>query len=236
MIASFGNVESPALLNDFLEMAQGNLELNETNRKKSSLQHDSGWGAVYKVGDTYQRIRNAIPCWQDPEINNLKKMQVCILHARKASVSNIRIENTHPFQTSFKGGDWFFCHNGTIRDKFPSYPQMEGDTDSENFFYYLLENLNEKQDIESITTAVNNLKNYTALNSFLFNGRILYAICLYQEDPLYYALKILQEPDKVIISSEILPSFPGNWTEISNGSIIKLDTATLKANTYSLLS
>ncbi|CAN0534339.1 unnamed protein product, partial [Laminaria digitata] len=69
-----------------------------------------------------------------------------IAHVRRATVGGTSIENTHPFHH----GRWIFAHNGTV----PNFPavrdrmighidpllrnDIEGTTDSEHVFYYLI--------------------------------------------------------------------------------------------------
>ena len=69
-----------------------------------------------------------------------------VAHVRRATVGSPSIENTHPFDN----GRWIFAHNGTVpnfsrvRDKMIKHidplhrVEIDGETDSEHIFRYLL--------------------------------------------------------------------------------------------------
>ena len=232
MIASFGEASARFLLKDFIEVSQGKIEINEHNTEKGIFQHDSGWGLVYESASEKKVYKTIKQAWKDNKIKNFYNAEIRILHARKASVGGVKLENTHPFRFFYKGKDWFFCHNGFVGDKFPKFAGIEGDTDSEQLFRYLLENLDEKKDVAAIKKAINKLENYTSLNSFLYNGEVLYAINCYKKYPLYYNLKILKDKGKIIISSEILPSFKGKWENLKNGQIVKVNKKNLTVEIF----
>ena len=73
-----------------------------------------------------------------------------IAHIRLASVGRMFYENCHPFvKHDNRGRSWTLAHNGTIfqgpqLEMFKSV--QEGQTDSERILYYIIDEVNKKQD------------------------------------------------------------------------------------------
>ncbi len=234
MIAVLGHLkknETEKILNSFSKMSQGKYELNELNTKKAKFKHDSGWGVVYKEKNKYSLYKSTHPSWKDKNLKEFFNKKIFLLHARKAVIGSKKIANTHPFRKKYKGKEWFFCHNGTIKDNLQQYKNLEGNTDSEKFFLYLLKNLNKKKQISSIESSIEKLKNYSSLNSFLLNKNNLYIINKYKKYPKYYTLKISKKANGIIISSEILPEISSSWKKLQNGQILRINLKTLEIQT-----
>ena len=105
-----------------------------------------GW---YGVGDTPGVFHSVEPAWND---RNLREVGAHVMsplvfaHIRASSGTAVQQTNCHPF----RHGRWLWMHNGVIRDFHavkrdlvlavdPSfYPEIEGSTDSETFFYLAL--------------------------------------------------------------------------------------------------
>ena len=105
-----------------------------------------GW---YGVGDTPGVFRSVEPAWNDRNLRDLAahvESAIVFAHIRASSGSPIQQTNCHPF----RHGRWLWMHNGLIRDfgavkrdlvlaVDPSlYPEIEGSTDSEVFFFLAL--------------------------------------------------------------------------------------------------
>src|SRR5574340_206360 len=105
-----------------------------------------GW---YGVGDTPGVFRSVEPAWNDRNLRNLAahiESPLVFAHIRASSGSPVQQTNCHPFRR----GRWLWMHNGLIRDFHevkrdlvlavdPSlYPEIEGSTDSEVFFFLAL--------------------------------------------------------------------------------------------------
>jgi predicted glutamine amidotransferase len=119
-------------------------------------------------------------------------------HIRKGSVGDRSLENTHPFTD----GHWIFCHNGTIdihamlraslTDKRST--RLIGSTDSEVFFQWLLQNMEEQGDpIGGMEEALHFIlrkkgKGTTSLNFLLSDGTITFACNLSFERHDYFCL------------------------------------------------
>jgi glutamine amidotransferase len=85
--------------------------------------------------------------------------EVLLAHVREKTVGRVRVVNTHPFRRE----RWVFAHNGTIegldffrrRSSTRRIQQVEGETDSELFFTYLLSCLDVAgEEREAIDTAL----------------------------------------------------------------------------------
>ena len=105
-----------------------------------------GW---YGVGDTPGVFHSIEPAWNDRNLRDLAEhisSSLVFAHIRASSGSPIQQTNCHPF----RHGRWLWMHNGVIHDFAavkrdlavavdPSlYPEIEGSTDSELFFFLAL--------------------------------------------------------------------------------------------------
>lgn len=105
-----------------------------------------GW---YGLGDTPGVFHSVEPAWNDRNLKDLAGHLVSPLvfaHVRASTGGAIQQTNCHPF----RHGRWLWMHNGLIREFTtvkrdlafavdPSlYPEIEGSTDSELFFYLAL--------------------------------------------------------------------------------------------------
>jgi predicted glutamine amidotransferase len=67
-----------------------------------------------------------------------------IVHVRAATVGDLSVENTHPFQAFALGRPWVFAHNGTVQDLDrldTGRLVADGNTDSERAFHHVLTRL-----------------------------------------------------------------------------------------------
>jgi glutamine amidotransferase len=105
-----------------------------------------GW---YGVGDTPGTFHSVEPAWNDRNLRDLAahiESRLVFAHIRASSGSPVQQTNCHPF----RHGRWLWMHNGVVRDFHrvkrdlvlhvdPSlYPEIEGSTDSEVFFFLAL--------------------------------------------------------------------------------------------------
>jgi glutamine amidotransferase len=105
-----------------------------------------GW---YGIGDTPGVFHSVEPAWNDRNLRDISghiESPLVFAHIRASSGSPVQLTNCHPF----RHGRWLWMHNGLIRDFHavkrelvfevePSlYPEIEGSTDSEVFFYLAL--------------------------------------------------------------------------------------------------
>jgi glutamine amidotransferase len=130
---------------------QRSLVKAENALQTQSREHPHGWGiAYYLTGEAEpHRTRSIASAHTDEHFQRVSEFltsNAVVAHVRKATVGDLCIENTHPFQF----GHWVFCHNGTlfkfdeqtelIRQRIhPRFLEvMEGTTDSETLFYLVL--------------------------------------------------------------------------------------------------
>lgn len=114
-----------------------------------SRKHSDGWGVAYYVNKSPHLIKSTEAAFDDrifQHVSGIVSSETVIAHLRLATVGQLSILNSHPFQY----GRWVFAHNGNIRDFVRLKPQILqrihprlrrfilGDTDSETIFYLLL--------------------------------------------------------------------------------------------------
>lgn len=198
--------------------------------------HHDGWGLV-------SYLKENVPEYIEREPESLTEnaelfekaakwaessgYRTTMLHIRKSTDASKSIANTHPFVYK----EWSFCHNGTIFDSEKirlKKLKPSGQTDSERFFLYLMEQMKwpfkPESRIRKAAAYVRKHFKYTSLTFLLTNGKKLYA---YRDcDPKYqdyYTLYTAQVNGAKIVSSEPLPSLSRDWTSLRNGELLRLD-------------
>lgn len=228
MLIAVGEVNTTWLIDDFILMASGKNERHENNADKL-FQHGDGWGMCYFDRDQLKIHKSIKPCYEDGEIHSYKKISspLIIMHARHGSKGKVKIENVHPFHYL----NYIFLHNGTVKEKL-KYNSMfipQGNTDSEELFYYLLSDITGELNEHIIYKKLSQVKNFTGMNMIISNGEISFVINWYAVKPNYYKLKMLKTKDFVVISSEILPHFKqGTWRTLNNKDILKIYTKKIR--------
>jgi glutamine amidotransferase len=148
-----------------------------------SEEHDSGWGmAVYKRtdGNSPTCLRFPEAAFEDDEFVEATQLRGRIfnVHVRRATMGGLTPENTHPFCL----GPYSFCHNGTIM----RYPKLltngvakpKGDTDSEAFFNFLMNDFDDGHPRRCLRQAVRTLierSPFSGINFLFSDGYRLYA-------------------------------------------------------------
>jgi len=142
---------SPVLLEDLLLKPDHSLiDQSLHSRMGATTTNGDGFGiGWYGVGDTPGVFHSIEPAWNDRNLKDLARhlvSPVVFAHIRASTGGAIQQTNCHPF----RHGKWLWMHNGLIRDFAvvkrelafavdPSlYPEIEGSTDSELFFYLAL--------------------------------------------------------------------------------------------------
>lgn len=142
---------SPVLLEDLLLKPDHSLiDQSLHSRLGATTTNGDGFGiGWYGVGDTPGVFHSVEPAWNDRNLADLTRHLVSPLvfaHIRASTGGAIQQTNCHPF----RHGRWLWQHNGLIREFAtvkrdlafavdPSlYPEIEGSTDSEMFFYLAL--------------------------------------------------------------------------------------------------
>ena len=160
-----------------------------------SSEHPHGWGiAVFDPPSGWtvekQPVR-ARDCEHFYTASSTIKGELLLAHVRARTVGHVTRANTHPFRR----GHWLFAHNGTIKDT--SYlraqisparmREVEGQTDSEHLFSYLLPRLDEAGISDELATeqtdavlvqAMQDARSQPtigACNFLLSDGHVMYA-------------------------------------------------------------
>jgi glutamine amidotransferase len=142
---------SPVLLEDLLyKPAHSLIDQSLHSRLGATTTNGDGFGiGWYGVGDTPGVFHSVEPAWNDRNLADLARhleSPLVFAHIRASTGSAIQQTNCHPFRR----GRWLWMHNGLIRE-FPTvkrdlafavdpslYPEIEGSTDSELFFFLAL--------------------------------------------------------------------------------------------------
>jgi len=120
--------------------------------------HPDGWGVAYYVANYPHLIKSASQAMDDhlfKHVSGIVSSETVVAHVRAATHGVLSLVNSHPFQF----GRWIFAHNGNIPDfenvrekLIAQVPPVKrrfilGNTDSEVFFYLLLDNMERRYDL-----------------------------------------------------------------------------------------
>jgi len=216
-----------------------------------------GWGMGWYKNNFAQIFRQGISAKnRESQLPNLSKKvisKIIIVHVRKGTGAISSEVNTHPFMYK----NWLFAHNGSVNREYllsllkEDYKnRLEGETDSEVYFYWILQCIEEGHDIiDGLREAINKTikKNHSGLNFLLSNGKYLYAFRYSSCSKNYYTLyKLKREPSEpgpiellsketeallhskslkgeraVLVCSEKLTT--EKWEDITFGSLLIID-------------
>jgi len=211
-----------------------------------------GW---YGVGGTPGVFHCTEPAWNDRNLRELSghvKSPLVFAHIRASTGGAIQETNCHPFRY----GRWLWMHNGMIRE-FPKvkrelvlaidpalYPNIEGSTDTEVFFYLaltmgleddpptavaravgLIEEVGERNGVEHPIQMTVATTDGTYVWAFRYSSegdsRTLYFSTavqtlkhLYPDNPLLHQVS----DESRLIVSEPLGDLPGVWNEVPESS------------------
>lgn len=207
--------------------------------------HLDGWGVGGYLGEKatifYKSQNGVIKETKEflTAVDKLKKInsKIAIIHFRKASDGDVRLENTHPFIYN----EWIFSHNGTIleKEKLKLHRlKPQGGTDSEILFYYILENIgNNINFLPILISILRYLKTnvaHTSLSFLMSDSNCLIAyreysrkwkekndIALWNKN--YYTLFYTKKRNYIIFSSEPLDNIFHRWISIKNSHLIVVD-------------
>jgi len=116
------------------------------------------------------------------------KSRNVIAHIRKATQGRVALENCHPFVRELWGRYWVFAHNGDLKDFAPKLHaafRPVGDTDSEQAFCWLLQELAKHHASMPTTSALTDtlrelvpeIARHGTFNFMLCQGDALWAHC-----------------------------------------------------------
>ncbi len=192
-----------------------------------SQEHADGWGVALRQGDdwvVHRRTTCAARCTQYATMDF--GATLVIAHVRKRTVGELAIANSHPF----RHGHFVFAHNGTVAE--PALAELigrtapehiaaiEGSTDSERLFAFVLTRIDEAGDVaRGVASAVRALHAIAGLGSATFllsGGARLFAHRLGRT--LFFAHR-----DGVsFVASEPLTD-SDHWTEVAERAVVVID-------------
>lgn len=224
IIFGIGNINIDTIINDFIIIANNQNEKHEHNRNVE-FKHGDGWGVVYKDSNDRLDIKKSMNAvYEDENIQKYRTLDtsILLLHARRGSRGQRILANVHPFRQD----KYIFCHNGTVKEtiSYDSRYVPEGETDSEQFFYYLLTNLKGNFSIDGLGEQLGKINSYSGMNTFTMRDNVAYVTNWHAYNPNYYTMKLLRTKNFLIISSEVLPSFKDyNWERLENRTVLRVD-------------
>jgi glutamine amidotransferase len=194
-----------------------------------SHQHADGWGIAVHADDGWLVHRSttcAAQCQRYDQLALCLEAQLVIAHVRKKTVGETSLANTHPFQR----GRFVFAHNGTVRDiaalvarsAHDQLARIEGDTDSERLFAFVLTFIDAFRNVErgvaAAVRALHALGDIGSASFLLSCGSRLYA------HRLGRSLFTLHRDGIAMVASEPLTAEP--WHEVPERALVVLDPST----------
>jgi len=167
-----------------------------------------GWGIGWYVDNEARVFKEGISAMDSENFYSYVKnveTNIIVVHVRKGTGAPPSEVNSHPF----KYKNWLFAHNGSVdrnylfsllRDEYRK--EIKGQTDSEVYFYWILQCIEESKDIiegikKSVDEIIKNSNNYTELNFLLSDGKSLYSFRYSNYSKNYYSLWLLKrEPSE----------------------------------------
>jgi len=248
---------SPVLLERLLyEPKHSLIDQSLHSRLGAETTNGDGFGiGWYGVGDRPGLFHSIEPAWNDRNLRELAahvESPLVFAHIRAATATPVQLTNCHPF----RHGRWLWMHNGVIYD-LPKvkrdlvlaidpdlYPEIQGSTDSEIFFYLALtlgleddppkavqdavgfiEATGRRHGVEhpiQMTVATTNGESIWAFRyasagrarSLFFSTDLNTLRMLYPDDERF---KDLDEESRLVVS-EPLGSLVGAWNEVPESS------------------
>jgi glutamine amidotransferase len=205
-----------------------------------SEKHPDGWGiAVHS--EEWQLEKQACCARSDARFHESAlsaEGHVLVAHIRQKTVGPSSIHNTHPFRR----GRWVFAHNGTVKDvahlrrgiSRARHDEINGDTDSEVLFAYLLTRIDDARDgdldtlVFDVAAELRAHSEFGSFNFLLSDGEVTYAHRFGRS--LYLLERRPRAPrpapperrgHAVLVASEMITSEP--WTELPEGTLLRID-------------
>lgn len=181
------------------------LEFSLGRFKNYAASNQHGWGLGWYENGTTRIYKEAGLASSDPAYDQRAHevhSKIIISHVRQATEGKPARVNSHPFQCQ----NWLFAHNGSVpRERLlgrltETYKKdIEGQTDSEIYFRWILQCVSEKGNVvEGIKKALaeiagtNSSRDTRGLNFLMSDGLRLYAFRLSNPESLnYYSLYYL---------------------------------------------
>ncbi|MEW1953452.1 class II glutamine amidotransferase [Terrabacter sp. NPDC080008] len=243
----------PVLAEDLLFKPEHSLiEQSLHSRMGATTTNGDGFGiGWYGLGPVPAIFKNVDPAWNDRNLQELTRQVrtgLLFAHVRASTGTPVQRSNCHPF----RHGHWLWMHNGAIsgfhelkRDIMfavdPSlYPDVEGSTDSEAFFFLALTFGLEDDPIAAVAKAVGFIEDLAERRGVAdpvqatvatSNGHSVWAFrysSQHQSRSLYHSTDVTRlrelhpevemlrtlSADTRFVVSEPLRDLPGAWREV----------------------
>ncbi|MEM4195361.1 MAG: class II glutamine amidotransferase [Candidatus Anstonellales archaeon] len=170
--------------------------------KKFSTDNPDGWGIGWYENNSPMVFKQGISALdKESQLSSFSKRvisKIIIAHVRKGTGAPPSEINSHPFQYK----NWLFAHNGSVDREYlfsllkrEYRKEVKGETDSEVYFYWILQCVEESKDvIEGIKKAIDEVtsRRYSGLNFLLSDGKCLYSFRYSKNSKNYYSLWVLE--------------------------------------------
>ena len=192
-----------------------------------------GWGigwyeGVYPV--VYKKPENALTDPYYLRIARIVRSKIVIAHLRKKTKGNKRFVNTHPFSI----GNYLFAHNGTLDKRRleemlkGKYKKMEGDTDSERLFHFLIQSMEKYGAVHGIRRALKGIDRKvkkgemyaSSVNFLLSNGDYLFAFAGWYRKNARRIYYMMDELYPAVYFASFPPFREEEWKMFRNGELV----------------
>lgn len=265
---------APVLLEDLLYKPKNSLVMQSLHSQLGAeTTNGDGFGVGwYGTGATPGVFRSTEPAWNDRNLHELSSQAVSgrvFAHIRASTGSPVQQSNCNPFRR----GEWLWMHNGVIRDFHrvkrdlvleidpELFPEIEGSTDSEVFFYLALtyglaadppaavaravghiEETGRRHGVEhpiQMTVATTNGDTTWAFRySSEGQSRTLFhsndVSTLREQYPNHPMLHELSDDARLVVS-EPLGDLRGAWSEVPESSFVSVHGATIDIGAFTPL-
>jgi len=212
--------------------------------------HDDSWGLALSNGSTAtvtKKAETAALSSSFQETVQSANSHGGLLHFRWASPGlPVTDANAHPFTYQ----DVAFIHNGALSPYdavkslvAPKFAELQqGETDSEQFFLYLLTEIERLGFIDGVKTCMRNIKTnfkYSSINSMIINSEYLIVTSEHNPnnkpdwaDEIYYELRYRLDDNGIAVASSGWNQ--EGWTLMNNHQMLIVDRKTLQAEVIDL--
>jgi predicted glutamine amidotransferase len=193
--------------------------------KNSKKWQGDGWGVARLKRKNWDIYKSQKPIWKDQKVfDNLKKSKLFIVHARGSSFKRHRgnVAHNQPFYKE----KVVFAFNGFINGVRLSY-KVPGRIGSEKVFNLLLRFYRKEKNLKKAfqktkKTIIENSKIIEAINIGMSDGKKIYALTYYDNDPDYFNLRYCKKENKQIICSEVIGEY--NFKQLKKGRIYEFES------------
>ena len=174
-----------------------------------------GWGFSYLQNGKWETYKQITPIWESVLPKNIKTEQI-VIHARSAfEDKGIIIENNMPFGDE----NTIYVFNGELRK---TKLNIQGRIGAEKIFNFI-NRIKKDSYLNAIERGVKIIKKRTeytrAMNFIISEKDATYVYSDFNEDEEYFTLMQLNDNNKQIVCSQILPDFGNNWNPIPKKEI-----------------